>query len=150
MLIRLSSSDTWLAEQGFQCLTLADTPVPTSNCSFGSSGFVPSASKTFEVFPDKNFNITYGSGEFLTGTVGFDTVTVAGLSVPHQEIGVVTSAAWEGDTVTTGIMGLANRNATSVFNGTNPDLDNRTTNLDPYNPFFFSAVQEGLVKAPCK
>lgn len=42
------------------------------------------------MFPDTNFNIEYGDGEFLTGTVGFDTVSVAGLTVIGQEIGIAT------------------------------------------------------------
>ena len=31
-----------------------------------------------------------------------ETLTVGGLSVPKQEIGLVNAAAWEGDTVNTG------------------------------------------------
>jgi hypothetical protein len=87
------SSDTWLAQKGFKCFNLTSYPEPEAECSFGSAGFSPSKSKTFKTDTSRNFNISYGDGEFLTGTVGFDTVTVANLSVTHQEIGVVTNAA---------------------------------------------------------
>ena len=65
----------------------------------------------------------------------------------QQEIGLVSSAAWEGDTVNTGLIGLAYPGLTSVYNGSNPDVDG-ANNSAPYNPFFFSAVQEKAVTAP--
>ena len=46
-----------------------------------------------------NFNITFADAEFLTGGVGFDSVTIGGLTVTQQEFGVVTKAAWNGDGV---------------------------------------------------
>jgi hypothetical protein len=35
----------------------------------------------------------YGDGEFLSGPLGFETISVAGLTVPHQEFGLVKNAA---------------------------------------------------------
>ncbi|KAF7795741.1 hypothetical protein EIP86_006908 [Pleurotus ostreatoroseus] len=146
-IIDTGSSDTWLAMKGFKCFSLEDAPIPTEDCFFGSEGFDPSKSKTFVPLADTNFNISYGDGEFLTGVVGHDTVTIGGLTVAHQEISLATNAAWEGDTVNTGLIGLAYPGLTSVYNGTNPDLDSASNNL-PYNPFFFTAVQEKAVKEP--
>lgn len=94
-----------------------------------------------------NFNISFADEEFLTGNVGFDDITVGGLTVPQQEFGVVTKAAWDGDGVTTGLMGLAFPGLTSVFNGSDPDAD-AAANHAIYNPTFFTAVQKNLV-APC-
>lgn len=70
---------------------------PVSECAFGTAGFDTTKSSTYTPDPNKNFNISYGDGEFLTGVVGFDTVTVGGLTVKKQEIGLVTNAAWEGN-----------------------------------------------------
>jgi hypothetical protein len=144
------SSDTWLAQKGFQCFNLTSYPEPSSECGFGTAGFNPSKSKTFKAYPNHNFNISYGDGEFLTGTVGFDTVTVGGLAVTQQEIGVVTKAAWNGDGVNTGLMGLAFASLTSVFKGNNPDNDSFSDpdNQEPYSPFFLSAIKQGKVKQP--
>lgn len=83
----------------------------------------------------------------MTGEVGTETVTVGGMTVTKQEIGLVTDAAWEGDGVNTGLMGLAYPDLTSVYNGTNPDND---TAQDPYNPVFWTAVAEKVVTNPCK
>ncbi len=123
--------------------------MPEADCFFGTSGFDISKSETFVPFPDTNFNISFADAEFLTGSVGFDTITVGGLTVTQQEFGVVTAAAWNGDTISTGLMGLAFPTLTSVFNGTDPDADETAAHL-LYNPFFFSAVQQKAVDAPCK
>jgi hypothetical protein len=89
----------------------------------------------------------YGDGEFLTGTVGFDTVTVAGLTVTNQEIGVVNKAAWSGDSITSGLLGLAYPGLTSVYNSSNPLNDSLATS-EVYSPYFFTAVKEKKVN-PC-
>lgn len=141
------SSDTWAPQVGYACFNLDNKPVAQSQCAFGSAGFNSSASTTFTVDPGTNFNIEYADGEFLSGTVGFETVTVGGLAVKQQEIGVVNKAAWDGDGFNSGLIGFASPNLTFVFNGTNPDDDDTQI---PYNPFFYSAVQQGLVSHPCK
>jgi hypothetical protein len=83
----------------------------------------------------------------LTGTVGFDDVTVGGLTVSQQEIGLVDKAAWEGDGVNTGLMGLAFSSLTSAFKGSDPNHDSRN-NSEPYSPWFFNAIAQNKVKQP--
>ena len=95
-----------------------------------------------------NFNITFADAEFLTGGVGFDSVTIGGLTVTQQEFGVVTKAAWNGDGVTSGLVGFAFPGLTSVFNGSNPDADVPGGQV-VYQPFFFKAVEDKLVQ-PCE
>lgn len=107
-------------------------PEPQSTCAFGTL-YDSTKSKTYAVDPNKNFNISYASGEHLTGTVAFETVTVGGLTVTEQEIGVVTNAAFLGDTVSSGVIGLAYPGLTAVFNGTNPAADGLGTKAS-YNP----------------
>ncbi|KAF9075360.1 aspartic peptidase domain-containing protein [Rhodocollybia butyracea] len=145
------SSDTWVPQLGFTCFNASNNqPIPqsASSCDFGTGGFNTSASPTFQVDPDVNFNNTFKSGSSVTGTAGFDTVTVANMSVVNQEIGIVTRAAWQGDSLNTGIMGLASPNLTKVYKGTNPSDDQFPQTRIPYNPFFYSAVQQGLVSNP--
>ncbi|KAJ3803971.1 aspartic peptidase domain-containing protein [Lentinula aff. lateritia] len=139
------SSDTWAPQVGYACFNLDNKPVAQSQCAFGSTGFNSSASTTFTVDPGTNFNIEYANGEFLSGTVGFEMVTVGGLAVKQQEIGVVNKAAWDGDGFNSGLIGFASPNLMFVFNGANPD-DDDTQIL--YNPFFYLAVQQGLVSHP--
>nr|GAT49690.1 acid protease [Mycena chlorophos] len=145
LIIDTGSSDTWVAQKGFNCFDLNGNPISEADCAFGTAGFDPTASKTFKPFPNVSFNITYGDGEFLSGPVGFDTVSVGGLTVKSQEIGVPNLAAWEGDGINTGLIGLAFPDLTSVYNTTNPQ-DASAANQLPYDPLFFTAVKERAVK----
>ncbi|KAI0315205.1 aspartic peptidase domain-containing protein [Amylostereum chailletii] len=149
VIIDTGSSDTWLVKEGFSCFTLDDNATTTDNCAFGSAGFVPADSPTYKAFPDHNFNISYGDGEFITGDVGFETVTVGGLTVTNQEIGVVDNAAWTGDGVTSGLIGLCYPGLTSVYTGDDPNNDS-SSNRVKYNPFFFTAIAEGAFDPPVK
>lgn len=128
---------------------MTGSPEPGSECAFGTSGYDPKKSTTYKLYPDRNFNITYGDGEYLTGTVGFETISVGGLTVPKQEFGVVNAAAWEGDGVDTGLIGLCFPNLTSVYVGNDPH-DDSAANNEVYNPFFFTAVKDKLVSKPCE
>ncbi|KAJ4500466.1 aspartic peptidase domain-containing protein [Lentinula lateritia] len=123
LIVDTGSSDTWAPEIGFACFDLDNNPVPQTQCAFGTSGFDVNGSSTFVADPDTNFNIEYGDGEFLTGTVGRDGFN-------------------------TGLMGLASPNLTSVFRGTDPDDDEFPQTQIPYNPVFYSAVQQGVVSNP--
>jgi hypothetical protein len=143
----LSSSDTWIIQKGFRCLDIDGTPLPESECAFGTSGFVPSRSPTFVADKNQNLNITYGDGTFVVGPTGQETITVGGLTVTNQKFGVPTIAQLFGADVASGLLGLAYPALTSVFNTSDPTQDS-ITNLAPYNPFFFTAIQEKKVSTP--
>ncbi|KAF7326791.1 Acid protease [Mycena sanguinolenta] len=147
LIVDTGSSDTWVPQIGFNCFDLDGNPVPETTCAFGTPGFNIKASKTFQPFPNVSFNITYGDGEFLSGPVGFDTISIGGLSVTHQEIAVPNLAAWEGDGVNTGLAGFAFSGLTSVFNTTDPTKASSENQL-PYNPLFLTAVNEKKVANP--
>jgi len=103
-IVDTGSSDTWVIESGFQCVNITTSaPIPEADCDFGPTW---NKDSTFKEIPGENFNITYGDGEFLTGVLGWESVTVAGLSV-NQTVPVVNYAAWEGDGTTSGLLGLA-------------------------------------------
>lgn len=105
------------------------------------------SSSTFSQISDENFNITYGDGEFLTGILGYEKVTLANITVDRQEIGVVDYAYWEGDSVTSGLVGLAYAALTAAYNGTNPAADNPAvaSDYDEYNPIFTTMYTDGKV-----
>ena len=136
------SSDTWLAETGFQCLNqTTGILLSEAECDFGP---LYSRSQTFTPISDENFNISYGDGEFLTGTLGHEQVTLAGITVENQEVGIVNYAAWEGDGVSSGLIGLAFPAITSAYSGITPSLDTNITQV-PYNPIFTNMYSEGKV-----
>ncbi|KAJ7495554.1 acid protease, partial [Mycena latifolia] len=135
------SSDTWVIQQGFSCFDLDGNPQSQDVCAFGSAGFNPNASKTFAPFPGVSFNITFTDGEVLLGPVGVDTVTVGGLSVEKQVVPIPTHAAYLGDGINSGIIGLSFLGGTTVFNTTDP-LQASQTNQVIYSPLFLSAVEQ--------
>ncbi|EMC91921.1 hypothetical protein BAUCODRAFT_134676 [Baudoinia panamericana UAMH 10762] len=135
------SSDLWLAETGVQCVNANGRSVTVAQCGFG-----PLADSTFEggSIANENFNISYGDGEFLIGTLGHEDVSIAGITVPNQEVALVNEAYWVGDNVTSGLMGFAFPSLTSAFPGINPALDN-PNNTVPYTNWIFNAIEQGLI-----
>ncbi len=136
------SSDTWLAETGFRCFDVATgTPEPESYCAFGPTYNI---SSTFKQIPNENFNISYADGEVLTGIVGTERVTLAGITVKNQQVAVVDLAAWFGDGISSGLVGLSFPILTSAYKGTDPTLDSKATQVQ-YNPIFTNMYSEGYV-----
>lgn len=137
------SSDTWLIQSGFQCASVGRRPtaLPESACEFGPPYTI---SSTFEQVQGENFNISYSDGETLTGIVGTEHVTLGGITVKNQEVGLVNYAAWTGDASSSGLIGLAFPNITSVFSGSDPALDNDSKAV-AYSPLFTSMYTQGLV-----
>lgn len=64
-----------------------------------------SASPTFKQDLDLHFAIQYGDGEKLLGAVGTETVRIGLLEV-ETRVNVVDNAAWNGDSQTSGLLGL--------------------------------------------
>ncbi|KAM3075583.1 hypothetical protein ACMFMG_007720 [Clarireedia jacksonii] len=143
VIVDTGSSDTWLAETGFDCVDIeTSAPLNESDCHFGPT-YTPGSE--FVQIPNENFNITYGDGEFLTGVLGYDEVTLAGITV-NQTVALVNYAAWNGDGTTSGLVGLAYPNITSAFAGTNPEKDNSASGKRLiYNPIFTTMYKDGLV-----
>ncbi len=136
------SSDTWLAETGFHCFDVATgNPEPESYCAFGPTYNI---SSTFNEIPNENFNISYADGEVLTGIVGTERVTLAGIEVKNQQVAVVDYAAWFGDGISSGLVGLSFPILTSAYTGSNPTLDSKATQV-VYNPIFTNMYSEGRV-----
>ncbi|KAK6612564.1 aspartic-type [Botrytis cinerea] len=133
VIVDTGSSDTWLAETGFSCIDL-DTgkSASASTCGFGSTYTKDS---TFKAISGEEFSITYGDGEYLTGVLGSQPVTFAGINVTTT-VALVTSAAWEGDGTTSGLVGMAYPGITSAYKG--------STQV-PYNPIFTTMYEQGLV-----
>ncbi|KAL9608140.1 MAG: hypothetical protein Q9167_007007 [Letrouitia subvulpina] len=136
------SSDTWVAKTGFKCADL-DTHknIPEDVCSFGSTY---TTSPSFKQIPNVNFNVTYQDGEFLTGVFGKESVTFAGISIEDQWIGIVGNAAWQGDGISSGLIGLAFPSLTNAYAGADPKKDNQSDPLI-YTPLFTNLYKEHKV-----
>ncbi|KAJ7798928.1 acid protease [Mycena olivaceomarginata] len=147
LIIDSGSSDTWVPQAGFSCFNLTGSPVPQTTCNFGSTGFNPNSSKTFELYQNVSFNQTYGTSEYVAGPIALETVSVGGLEVSRQVVPIPDVASWTGDGILSGILGLAFPNETSLFNTSDPTTAS-TKNHIPYDPFFFTAVKQKKVEHP--
>ncbi|KAI1080628.1 aspartic peptidase domain-containing protein [Whalleya microplaca] len=125
------SSDTWVVQEGYKCLDpYYGMEVGQEVCDFGPlfQGDFPGGQ-----IEDQNLNISYLSGDYLNGNMGFADITVANVTVPKQQFALVDVAAFGGDGVSSGILGLGLRGLTAGFTGDDPSQDN-IDNLVNYSP----------------
>ena len=143
LVIDTGSSDTWVANTGFQCTRPGTGDfLPQSACEFGP--LYDNRNSSFKQIPDVSFRVRYTDGESLSGIFGTEQVTVAGIRVRNQQIALVNTAAWYGDTITSGLLGLAFPAATKAFTGTDSRLDTIATQRI-YDPIFTSMYTKGHV-----
>ncbi|KAF2482402.1 aspartic peptidase domain-containing protein [Neohortaea acidophila] len=129
------SSDPWLITPNFTCVDIyTNTPINESYCYFGPP-YSQEKSSTYHPLPNENMNVSYSDGEFLTGSMGYETFTMGGITVPKQEFGLINYAGWLGDGVSSGLIGFAYSTITSAYNGTNATADVRGDTIK-YNPLF--------------
>ncbi|KAK5160671.1 hypothetical protein LTS14_001683 [Recurvomyces mirabilis] len=135
------SSDLWLAQQDVQCVEYLDKVLQPAACTFGLL-----APDTFEdgTIDNENFYIIYGDGEELSGVWGYEDVSIGGLSVPYQQVALVDSALWNGDNVTSGLIGFAYPALTSAYPGNESAIDDPNSTI-PYNPWIFNAITRDLI-----
>ncbi|KAJ9620169.1 hypothetical protein H2203_007934 [Taxawa tesnikishii (nom. ined.)] len=132
--IDTGSSDTWLVAQEFTCLDASTGETQTEDLCYFGPPYIPSP--TFQQIPSQNFNISYADGEFLTGIMGYENMTFATIKVPQQEMAVVDYAAWIGDGVSSGLVGLAYPFLTNAYPGNDPTADD----VRPHGPLFSLAL----------
>jgi len=141
VIVDTGSSDTWLIQSGFKCVNANNAPQSEGACNFGPP--YPGNFGYAEI-PGVNFNISYGDGEFVTGNFGNIDITVAGITVPGQTAALGNYAYWNGDGVSSGLMGLAYSGLTSEYKGTDPHKD-KSSNRNLYDPIFTSMYKDDLV-----
>lgn len=144
VVVDTGSSDPWLAATNFTCVDyLTGNPETEDYCAFGTP-YNPSASSTYSVLANENLNIGYADGEQLSGSMGFESFTMAGITVPNQPFGLVDYAGWYGDNYSSGLVGLAYASLTSAYSGTDPSQDQAGTQQF-YNPLFVNMyTNEGV------
>ncbi|OTA91764.1 hypothetical protein M434DRAFT_75704 [Hypoxylon sp. CO27-5] len=125
------SSDTWIISDGFKCLDpYYGQDIPQEECGFGPlfKGDFPDGK-----IDNQNLNISYLSGDYLNGPMGYANITLASVTVPKQQFALVNVASFAGDGVSSGILGLGLRGLTAAFTGNDPRNDS-VDNLVNYSP----------------
>ncbi|KAF2647306.1 acid protease [Lophiostoma macrostomum CBS 122681] len=124
VVVDTGSSDTWLASLSFQCESqTTHTNISLQYCGFGTL-YNPAESASYSTLAAQGvaeaaFAVNYTDGEFLGGVLGVEDIGIGGgggggieggadesLKV-RQTIGIVSQGWWDGDGVSSGLMGLA-------------------------------------------
>ncbi|KAG9252439.1 putative aspartic-type endopeptidase [Emericellopsis atlantica] len=146
LLVDTGSSDTWVAADGYTCIDPADNRVlPSEECMWSPTYTVPQSMRYIQ---NQTFGVKYGTGVAL-GKLGIESVTVGGITVQEQAIGIVDRATDKGDGVNSGILGLGFPMLTSAHPGTVLENDTMSliTNRIPYEPTFVNMYKKGLVES---
>jgi hypothetical protein len=111
LVIDTGSADTWVASTSFRCENpYIYAPSEELNCGFGAL-YNESAAGTFQPI-NYPFAVNYSGGEFLSGAIGTEDFGfgdgAAGRArvQMRQMIGVVDEGYWNGDGISSGLMGL--------------------------------------------
>ena len=144
--IDTGSSDTWVVQTGYECFNGTDSAqqLPQQACAYGNATY--DISPTFEQIQNETFGVEYGVG-FATGIVGFEDVTLGGITIKRQEVGIVNKATNPGDGINSGIVGFGYPALTSAPPGTTVANDSESLlfNRISYNTLFTNMYQQGLV-----
>lgn len=141
LLFDTGSSDTWAAKRGFECEDNTRGLTDQATCEFGGpyiSGFA------YGEIDNIHFSLQYGSGEEVSGPVGYSDISCGGLSVSQQLVGLANHTYWHGDNFTVGILGMAYPSITSAFYG--PIGDEAPWNTITYSPFLTTAISQGTME----
>jgi Eukaryotic aspartyl protease len=124
LLVDTGSSDIWVLDQGWLCLNdTSNATLPQEACAYGQQIYIPSP--TFQDIPSMFFGEQLGAG-WVSGIFGLEDVTLGGLSVQKQHIGLVNKSSNFRDRVYTSIVGFGYSSLTSSHNGSIVNADNTT------------------------
>ncbi|CAK7229384.1 hypothetical protein SBRCBS47491_007228 [Sporothrix bragantina] len=118
LVVDTGSSDTWFVQQGFTCINPnTGTATIAALCGFGPAfkGSFPGGA-----IANQHLSVAYGDGNgpFVQGQVGYSDLQVSGFKTDKQIIGLATQGYWDGDGVTSGLLGLGLPGLTNAFAGT--------------------------------
>jgi hypothetical protein len=133
LVLDTGSSDTWVAGTGIECKSRSNRAC--------KSGPTYTKTSTFAPIPDQIFNASYSDGEYMSGIMATEMITVGHIAVKDQHFGLVNRARWNGDGFSSGILGLGFPSITRAYNSTN---FKKGANV-PYDTLFVNMVRKKLV-----
>lgn len=138
------SSDLWVAGEDYTCISANATIVSNDVCNI-TSPFKGTYSGG--IIPDLHLNVLYGTGAAL-GTMGFESVTLAGLTIPRQQMSIANIIEFPGMGNVSGLLGMAYPQLTSAFLGNETGYadDNRNTTLRLYDNLVTNIFKDNLTK----
>ncbi|ODM20647.1 hypothetical protein SI65_03700 [Aspergillus cristatus] len=150
LLVDTGSSDTYVVQTGFTCIDEdTNSTIPQAECLYSNHTYNPDYSDTYRRVEDQYFGIKYGAG-IASGDLAYETVSLGGLTVKNQKVGIAHRTNPMGDGVNSGLLGLAYPSITSAHPGNASSSDNSTYffNRKVYNPLLYNMHQQGVLKEP--
>ncbi|KAI3393444.1 hypothetical protein diail_4280, partial [Diaporthe ilicicola] len=148
LLIDTGSSDTWVFSSDTKCMGTKsnneeDNLWGDATCSFGpryQGSFPQEVTSEHEYFSTE-----YWTGEVINGTLGLANLTVAGLPVINQTVGLADNASrWLDSGPSSGVLGLAYPGLTRAFIEFD-DFDDMSL-VQEYSPVFTKMVAQGVTE----
>ena len=97
LLADTGSSDTWVLGSNWNCINdTSNATLPQEACAYGSQTYTPSP--TLHEVPEMYFGEELGTGS-VSRLLGLEDVTLGGLKVTDQHIGIVNTSSNFGDGV---------------------------------------------------
>ncbi|RAL10164.1 pepsin-like aspartic protease [Aspergillus homomorphus CBS 101889] len=132
LLVDTGSSDTYVMRSGFTCINATtNLEIPEADCLYSAKTYDQSC--TYRQIQNETFGVQYGNG-IASGVMAYEDITLAGITVEGQAVGIADQSNPMGDGVNSGVLGLGYPSLTSAHPGNHADnktfFYNRTTPLN--------------------
>ncbi|KAL7911682.1 aspartic peptidase domain-containing protein [Trichoderma velutinum] len=140
------SSDLWVAGENYQCFSSNLTIQSNTICNFTNT--FKGKYSGGEV-RDQHLDVGYGSGQRVIGSLGYESVSVAGINIPDLEISIADFINFQTQGEVDGLVGLSYPQITSAyagaFAGNETVISHDTPNATlPYNNLLTNIFRKNL------
>ncbi|KJX97460.1 hypothetical protein TI39_contig488g00002 [Zymoseptoria brevis] len=145
LLLDTAASDIWIPSPGFKCLTAPVEGFEPRPQDFCVNAVYHSDTLSGGMIDNLNYNETYSDlYNAFYGRAGYETVTIAGVTVKKQQIGFIDEGHWDLNN-TAGCIGLAfPLYASAFFPGNDPSQDKESERQPAIN-WHLTAIKEGSI-----
>ncbi|KAJ5655787.1 hypothetical protein N7507_007737 [Penicillium longicatenatum] len=143
LLVDTGSSDSYVMQNGYKCVNSTDNLViPQLDCLYANKTY--QKSKTYHRVPNEIFGVEYGAG-IASGLMAYEQVSIGGISVEAQKVGIANDSNPMGDGVNSGLLGLAYPSLTSAHRANQTSNSTYWRDRLVYNPLLYTMHEQGLI-----
>ncbi|KAJ6086077.1 hypothetical protein N7486_010358 [Penicillium sp. IBT 16267x] len=143
LLVDTGSSDTYVMQTGYKCVNSTDNLViPDFDCLYANKTY--HRSNTYHRIPNEMFGVEYGAG-IASGLMAYEQVSMGGISVKAQKVGIANDSNPMGDGVNSGLLGLAYPSLTSAHPANQTSNSTYWHDRLVYNPLLYTMHEQGLI-----
>ncbi|KAJ5901043.1 hypothetical protein N7504_007036 [Penicillium tannophilum] len=143
LLVDTGSSDTYVMQTGYTCVNSTDNLIiPELDCLYANKTY--HKSKTYHRVSNEMFGVEYGAG-IASGLMAYEQVSMGGISVKAQKVGIANDSNPMGDGVNSGLLGLAYPSLTSAHPANQTSNSTYWHDRLVYNPLLYTMHEQGLI-----